>query len=102
MINIYRKLPRKYDNTAHGLWDNFKKQRVKKPTRGCLVFWNNVYNTKVIHVEIMINKKLAIGASGGGSKTTSEELAMKHNAFIKVRPISSRRNIAGYIDPFKK
>lgn len=94
------KLPRKYDNTAEGLWQRFKdKYKVSKPKRGCLVFWGD--GKKCVHVEIMITDKFAIGASGGGSKTITPSDAIRDNAFIKVRPIASRAGIVGYIDPFK-
>jgi hypothetical protein len=45
---------------------------------------------------------LAIGASGGGSATITEADAMRHNAFIKIRPAISRPGIDGYRNPFSK
>ncbi|GAG51579.1 unnamed protein product, partial [marine sediment metagenome] len=56
---------------------------------------------RIIHVEIMLNQWQCIGASGGGSKTLTEQDAIRDNAFIKVRFAASRRGIHGYIDPFK-
>lgn len=92
-------LPRKFDTTAAGLHDMFKHNAVNKPYKGCLVFWHNG-NGKIIHVEIMINEDLALGASGGGSKTLTAQDAIRHNAFIKVRPYKSRKNVVGFVDPF--
>ena len=95
-------LARKSDTTADGLWRKFEKQRVKNPYRGCLVFWQRTSDpAKASHIEIMLNNKLAIGASGGGSKTLTIADAINQNAFIKVRDIYSRNNILGFIDPFK-
>lgn len=95
-------LPRKFDTTADGLWNKseWKDKKSQKPSRGALVFYYNKNKSKVIHVEIMLNKELAVGASGGGSKTITIENAMRDNAFIKVRKANSRQNIAGYINPF--
>ena len=67
---------------------------------GGLVFWGNQPNGKIIHIEIMINEDLAIGASGGGSRTRTRQDAIKHNAFIKIRPVDSRKYIAGFANPY--
>ena len=90
----------KTDRTAQGLWEHYEDVRVSAPYDGCLVFYWNASKTKIIHVEFCLNELLKIGASGGGSKTTTKEAAAKHNAYVKVRPIKSRGNIAGYVDPF--
>lgn len=103
MIEILKAVglfPRKRDATAAGLYTMFKHHAVKHPYRGCLVFWHNS-NGKIIHVEMLVNTELAIGASGGGSSTTTVEAAIKHNAFIKIRPYTSRSGVAGFVDPFK-
>ena len=100
-LKSVNKFPRSLDGTAQDLWARYKSQRVDKPSRGCLVFWKNSEG-KAIHVEVMLNNHLAIGASGGGSKTTTKEAAIKANAFVKVRSIYTRKNILGFIDPFKK
>lgn len=91
---------RNYDNTAQGIWDEFKAHQVRDPYEGCLVFWTDKPGGTIIHVEIMMNPVLAFGASGGGSKTLTPADAMKDNAFIKVRLAASRAHIHGYIDPW--
>jgi cell wall-associated NlpC family hydrolase len=97
-------LPRTGDWTAHDLWVMFcqggKPSWREHPDRGCLVFWWNKNKTRVIHVELCINDMLSIGASGGGSKNVTTQDAIDRNAYIKVRPIRSRANIAGYAYPF--
>jgi len=89
------------DMTAAGIWGSFKLKKVDKPYRGCLVFWANSEG-KIIHVEVMLNDELAIGASGGGSKTLTVADAIRDNAFVKIRKADTRKGIIGYIDPFKK
>ena len=90
-------LPRNGDWTAHQLADLWQRTRLDDP--GNLVFWRSD-GGKVIHVEMCIGDGLAIGASGGGSKTTTIAAAIKQNAFIKIRPINSRPKVWGYTNPF--
>ena len=90
---------RKRDYTASGMWHEFQHLKMGKPKAGALVFWTGGHGG-IVHVEICIDEELAIGASGGGSKTLTEADAIKHNAFIKVRPIKSRPRIAGFVDVF--
>ena len=97
-------IARRKDFTAQGLWEFFDAQgkKVDEPESGRLVFWSRFPSTPAIHVEICFDQTLAIGASGGGSKIKTTQDAIDHNAFIKIRPISSRRGIKGYMDPFKE
>lgn len=87
------------DWTAAGLWDHLRGLRVDYATPGCLVFWETP-SGRIRHVEFCIGDGLSIGASGGGSRTRTEADAIRHNAFIKVRPIEGRGAIAGFADPF--
>ena len=90
-------LPRTGDWTANQLADLW--QRTRSDDIGNLVFWRNGGGIAV-HVEMCIGNGLAIGASGGGSKTTTIAAAIKQNAFIKFRPINSRPKVWGYTNPF--
>jgi len=94
---------RSFDTTAQGLWELYKDNvpdRTLGPGRGHLVFWSGRGPNKIVHVELMLNNRLAIGASGGGSKTLTVEDAIRDNAFIKIRDIYSREGIYGFLDPF--
>ena len=81
-------LPKIGDWTAEGLAVYFKKQETKKAKPGCLLFYNR--NHKIGHVVIVWavvgDRILAIGAGGGGRHIKTVEDAVKHNAYIKVRP----------------
>jgi cell wall-associated NlpC family hydrolase len=97
------KLPRTGDWTAHNLAIKAGWPMVEEPLPGDLVFWHSSADKhQIVHVEMMINRDLAIGASGGGSRTVNSEIAITQNAFIKIRPIISRSNIWGYKDPFSE
>jgi cell wall-associated NlpC family hydrolase len=91
-------LARKTDYPAEGLRKMFSAYEVPSPYAGCLVFF--IREGRAYHVEIVINKYQTIGASGGGSKTKTREDAIRHNAFIKRRPIPQRSNLV-FIDPFQ-
>jgi len=95
-------LIRRYEDlTAQGIWDRFKDKKIDVPQEGALVFYG-ADDKHITHIEMCINNKLSIGASGGGSKTLTLEDAILQNAFIKIRPIQSRKDIVGFIDPFKE
>lgn len=91
------KLPRNGDWTAANLYTLFT--HVSAPEAGCLVFWNNGYG-RIIHVEYCLDNVLSIGASGGGSATDSVQDAIRSNAYIKIRPFATRKNIEGYANPW--
>lgn len=93
-------LPHSGDWSAHGLYGMFINKKTTNPTAGCLVFWEN--GGRMTHVEFCLNERLSIGASGGGSATTSEQAAIDQNAYIKVRPFKSRgtSDTRFYVDPF--
>ena len=94
------KLPRKGDRNAEGIYLYYKNlgKEVQSPRMGCLIFYAK--NNKINHVEIYWKRGLTIGASGGGSATLTREDAIKHNAYIKVRPM--RKNVFAIVDPFKQ
>lgn len=100
-------LPRSGDWTAAGLWKHFADNHGcavmrNQITEGCLVFWHSSTDAKrIVHVEYALNEELCIGASGGGSATTDRAAAIRQNAYIKIRPISSRAHLYGVVDPFK-
>lgn len=94
-------LPVDGDWTAAGLFNKFKAYEIKNKVvhKGCLVFWGS--GEKITHIEFAITKFHTIGASGGGSSTTSEQVAIKQDAYIKIRPIAGRsREVLKVVDPF--
>lgn len=94
-------LPRSGDWRARDLYKMFKQVSREFAQHGDLVFWANSQGI-IIHVEIMLNNVVSIGASGGGSKTINYQKAKKENAFIKIRPVDSRKGLFGFINPYQK
>lgn len=88
------------DFTADGIYKIFGDCKVPEPYQGCLACYHNKAKTRIGHIEFCINRELTIGASGGGSKTTTLGKAIKDNAFVKYRPIYRRLNVV-FVDPFK-
>ena len=91
-------LPHIYDGTADQLYAKFQTYHVEHGYPGCLLFWFK--GDKAIHVEMMVNDYLCIGASGGGSATQTREAAIRQNAFVKMRPIGYRGSGHKIVDPF--
>jgi hypothetical protein len=82
------RLPRQGDWTARDLAVRFPP--TAKLRRGDLVFWNR--GSEIGHVEMIWavygRLVLTIGASGGGSTTTSREEAIQQDAYVRIRPIT--------------
>lgn len=93
-------LGHKVDFTAKQLYQLYQKTECDSGHKGCLVFWKNNVG-EVIHVEMMIDEFHTIGASGGGSKTLTIADAIKHNAFVKMRPVIYRGSNYVICDPFE-
>jgi cell wall-associated NlpC family hydrolase len=91
-------LPHDGDWNSNDLWLRFRRVRVDTPVAGGLVFYGT--SSKITHVMMCISATHCIGATGGWSSTTDIEIAADQNAFIKVRPITYRDDIVGFVDPF--
>lgn len=104
-VGIYPRR-RDWDQTADGLkqFHERKGQGINEADvrPGCLVFWLNDEG-KAVHVEIVSRDvQIAIGASGGGSRTTSPADAWAQNAFVKPRTWRSRAGPRVFVDPFRR
>lgn len=99
-------LPRSGDWTANTLYHDMGWPNARLPEAGMLAFWrkkkhqHGTVQYTIIHVEFCLNEYVAIGASGGGGRTMTMQDAIEQNAYIKVRPFRSRKNLVGFKDPF--
>ena len=87
------------DMTANGFYLRYKNHVVAKGYAGCLVLWFNPAGLAT-HIEMMVDDYHTIGASGGGSSTTSTDAAADSNAFVKMRPLGYRGGNFKLVDPF--
>ena len=87
------------DTTADGLYRRYGQGLTEVPAPGCLVFYFK--NGRACHIGIYATMGLYITADGGRSTTLSAEVAAAQNAFVKLRPVSSRPEPI-FVDPFEK
>lgn len=68
---------------------------------GDLVFFWQMGTANIYHCGIVVAPGICLEASGGGRHVRGIADAIKHNAFIKNRPINNgKRQVWGYIDVF--
>lgn len=86
-------LPRNYDTTAQGLYLRFKNSGriVLSPDFGDLAFYGSY--EKITHVGFCMDNHLMLEAGGGGSRTKTVQDAIDQNAYIRIRPIKSRKDL---------
>lgn len=92
-------LPPRFDTTAQGLFNKFEVEGVaNSKSLGALAFFGKS-RSKITHVGFMIDRKRMIEAGGGGRHVRTLEDAVKHNAFIRVRPIEWRKDLVAILKP---
>lgn len=81
-----------YDNTAQGLYSDLSptSEKLATPAAGALAFFGS---SRITHVGLCIDEKLMIEAGGGNSTTVSSEAAARQNAFVRIRPVSFRKDL---------
>ena len=81
------------DQTAAALYEHFIRDEIgyepDSVNFGDLIFFGR---KSISHVAFALNKKEMFEFAGGGSKTNTEDDAAAHNAYGRIRPISSRRD----------
>ena len=86
------------DQTANSLYIHFKKNgESDRLQAGSLCFFGTIYN--ITHCAFAIDGFRMVEAGGGGRKTTTREAAQRQNAFIRIRPIGSRKDLVAAIYP---
>ncbi len=88
-----------YDATAQELFSRFEKDGViAQKGLGALAFFGRDKNS-IRHVGFMLDNKRMIEAGGGGKRVKSYEDAVKYNAFIRIRPLTWRKDLFMIIKP---
>lgn len=87
-------LPPKYDTTAQGLFLRCRGTDgiVTTADFGYLAFYG-ANEEKITHVAFCMDNYFMLEAGGGGSETLTIEDAIKQNAYIRLRPIRSRKDL---------
>lgn len=92
--------PSKIDTTAQGLAAYFKAIPAKsiRPAFGDLVFFGEDFE-KITHVGFALNDDLFVEAGGGNSSCVDVASAITHKAYIRIRPLMSRKDLVGLASP---
>lgn len=88
-----------FDCTAHDLYIKTKSGGVIKPETHALSFYGT--SQRITHVGYCVSPELMVEAGSGTSATTSLEAAIKQNAFVRMRPIFSRKDFMAIHVPDK-
>jgi cell wall-associated NlpC family hydrolase len=92
-------VPNKFDTTSQGLHDYLLANggiKVVQAYEGDIVFFGN---PKINHVALAISKDLMFEAGGGDSTVVDSKSAAAKNAFIRMRPIAFRGDVAAIVRP---
>ena len=79
-------------------WEKYVDKRIMEPVAGCMVFYGKPDN--ISHVMFCLNETHCIGAADGGNGCYTRGMAQRIDARVKVKPISYRKDIVGYINLF--
>jgi len=106
----------KGDQSAQGLFEHFSNRfsnpfaSIKSADLGDLVFFGESVN-KINHIAVCLGHGLMMEAGGGGSKTTTVEIAKSQKAKVRVVNIERRKDLViilrpvdlpWYVDPTKQ
>lgn len=105
LVNEFHKslgmVARDFDATAQVLYSIHKKlhsQKQKDCRLGDLVFYGRS-EKDITHVAICLDDLLMLEAGGGGSRTVNKNKAEEQGAYVRMRPILTRKDIVGYGRP---
>jgi cell wall-associated NlpC family hydrolase len=90
------------DQTAQGLYDHFSKPEnqafpITSPQLGALIFYGTSH---VYHVAVALDGLRMIEAAGGGPTTRDLADAIKHGAWVKIRPIRTRDRVGMFMPKY--
>jgi murein DD-endopeptidase len=86
--------PQDFDTTADGFWKTYPHVQVPQPADLCLY---GASAKKATHVTVFIGNDRQIGASGGGSSTTTVAKAKERNARVKEAAVNYRGDLLGHV-----
>lgn len=90
------------DTTAQGLLDYYQSKGrgiyQTHPRFGSLVFFGKAQSS-VTHVGFALDRFRMLEAGGGGPHVKTVEDAIKYNAFIRIRPVDTRKDRVAIIRP---
>jgi cell wall-associated NlpC family hydrolase len=88
----------KGDQTAQGLYDHFAGISEREAGPGSLVFFGSS-TSKISHVALLWDSEHMLEYGGGGPNTTNLQQAIEQNAYGRMRPITSRKDVVAILKP---
>ena len=96
-LKVSNFFPSDVDTTAQDIYFYLSNQNwIEKKCRGAICFFGK-RRDRITHIGIMVDDNNFIGANGGNSLTISDEIAIKMNAKVDIRPL--RRDLIAYLYP---
>ena len=90
----------RFDTTAQGLYKMFEKAKVA-PSFGALSFYGRDLN-QISHVGFCLSEKMMVHAASGDSSVVDRTSAEAKNAFVRVSPVTYRRDyLISVMPPYK-
>lgn len=89
------------DQTAQTLYNSLLNSCIllgKVPQAGAILFFGSSLN-EITHVAFAIDDRHMIEAGGGGSTSKTVKDAIGQGAFVRVRPIASRKDLVACLLP---
>lgn len=87
------------DQNAQALYNHFEKVgSVDTWGPGALAFFGKDARN-ITHIGFCVDQYRMIEAGGGGSKTLTEQDAVKQNAYVRMRLIKNRKDLVAVIKP---
>jgi cell wall-associated NlpC family hydrolase len=87
------------DQTAQALYDHFEKTgTVGAVGPGVLAFYGQSVR-KITHVGFCIDQYRMVEAGGGGSRTINLKAAVDQNAYVRIRLVTTRKDLVATINP---
>lgn len=88
----------KDDQSAQALYDHFAPISSRDEGPGALIFFGPSVS-KINHVALAVSAKYMFEYGGGGSGTNTLNDAIKQNAYGRMRPIASRKDVVAIVMP---
>lgn len=83
-------------NELKGKYETHSVNPVTHIKRNHLLFFGTTTD-RISHVALAISERQLVESGGGGSRTKTLADAIKHDAMVRVRPISNRRDLVAVI-----
>jgi cell wall-associated NlpC family hydrolase len=89
-----------FRTNAQGVYNHLWKNQGLRvvPELGAFAFFGKEWD-QIVHVAFCLDSVTMVEAGGGDSTTTTEEIAAHKNAFVRLRPVTFRKDYLGCVRP---